>query len=113
MKRKKERTYSVLAKEASRLLGAEIKLARKQRKWSESDLAERVGITRVTLQKIEKGDMTTAIGLTFEAAYIVGLDLLGSEETSLNDRGNLALIHATLLPQTRKRKTRKRIDDDF
>ena len=37
---KKVRTYSKTTKEAARLLGLEIQLARKQRKMSESDLSK-------------------------------------------------------------------------
>ncbi len=110
---KKERAYSVQTKQAIRLLGAEVKLARKQRKWSESELAERVGITRYTIQKIEKGDPSVSIGLAFEAAIVVGLDLFEGEASRLDQRGELAIIHGALLPQTRKRKSTKGVDDDF
>lgn len=75
MKTKKVRTYSKATKEAARLLGLEIQLARKQRKMSESDLADRAGISRKTLQKIEKGDLSIAIGLMFEAASVIGVRL--------------------------------------
>ncbi len=36
-------------------LGKEIKLLRKQKKWSQSDLEEYSGITKRTLSKIENG----------------------------------------------------------
>jgi DNA-binding XRE family transcriptional regulator len=68
----KQRTYSKYAQEAALLLGKQIKPARKQRKWSEQNLADRAGISRVTLQKMENGEMTCAIGLVFEAAALVG-----------------------------------------
>jgi DNA-binding XRE family transcriptional regulator len=51
------------------------RLARKQRKKSETDLAERVGIARSTLQLIEKGHAKVEIALVFEAATVVGLPL--------------------------------------
>ena len=51
------RTYSKYAQEAAVLLGEQIKLGRKRRRWSEQNLAERAGISRATLQKIEKGEM--------------------------------------------------------
>lgn len=75
MKTKKVRAYSKMTKETARLLGLEIQLARKQRKMSESDLADRVGFSRKTLQKIEKGDLSISIGLVFEAAAVVGVKL--------------------------------------
>ncbi len=52
----KQRTYSKYAQEAVTLLGEQIKLGRKQRQWSEKNLAERAGISRATLQKIESID---------------------------------------------------------
>ena len=71
----KQRVYSKYAQEAALLLGQRIKLARKKRKWSEMNLAERAGISRATLQKIEAGNMTPAIGLVFEVASLVGVSL--------------------------------------
>jgi transcriptional regulator with XRE-family HTH domain len=75
MKTKKVRAYSKITKEAAHLLGLEIQLARKQRKMSESDLADRTGLSRKTIQKIEKGDLSVSIGLVFEAAAVVGVKL--------------------------------------
>ena len=54
----KQRAYSKYAKEAAFLLGQQIKLGRKNRQWSEQNLAERAGISRATLQKIEAGEMS-------------------------------------------------------
>ncbi|WP_411726550.1 helix-turn-helix transcriptional regulator [Methyloglobulus sp.] len=51
----KQRTYSKYAQEAAILLSEQIKLGRKKRKWSERNLADRAGISRATLQKIENG----------------------------------------------------------
>lgn len=45
----KERVYTKYAQEAAFLMGQQIKLARKNRKWSSANLAERAGITRLTL----------------------------------------------------------------
>lgn len=55
----KHRVYSKYAQETAFLIGQQIKLARKTRKWSSANLAERAGITRETLQRIENGDMKT------------------------------------------------------
>ena len=66
------RTYSKLTIEAARLLGRQIKLNRKKRKLPMSELAQRAGISRDTLQKIEYGDLTCSLGLVFEVAVLVG-----------------------------------------
>ena len=52
----KERTYSKYTAEALSLLGKQIKLNRIKHNWNKFDLAERAGIARATLQKIEKGN---------------------------------------------------------
>lgn len=56
----KQRTYSKYAQEAAVLMGEQIKLGRKQRQWSEKNLADRAGISRATLQKIENGERNSA-----------------------------------------------------
>lgn len=108
----KKRTYSKYAKEAVLLLGEQIKLYRKQRKWSEKNLADRVGISRATLQKIENGEMTCAIGLVFEVAALVGVNLFEQDRIPLSV--SVAQTHdkIALLPK-RIRERKKVVDDDF
>ena len=81
----KDRTYSRYAREAAALLARQVRLGRKRRKWTERELAERAGISRATLQKIEKGDLSVAIGLVFEVAALVGVTLYDDERTTLED----------------------------
>ncbi len=109
---RKQRTYSKYAQEAALLLGKQIQLGRKKRKWSEKNLAERIGITRVTLRKIESGEMTCAIGLVFEAAALVGLNLFEQDRLPLSvsieqTANNIALLPKRIQPQI------KVVDDDF
>ena len=108
----RKRTYSQYSIEATYLLGSQIKLARKQNKWTETDLATRAGISRATLQKIEKGDLSCAIGLVFEVATIVGCPLFESDKTSLNINIDRTLDKIALLPKS-IHKSKKEIDDDF
>jgi transcriptional regulator with XRE-family HTH domain len=68
-------TYSPLTKEAARLLGARIRLGRKERRWTLRQLAERVGITEGTLRKIEQGSLSVSLGAALEAAVLVGVPL--------------------------------------
>lgn len=108
----KERTYSKYTREAASLLGRLIRLGRKQRKWTEQELADRAGIARATLQKIEKGDLNVAIGLVFEVASLVGVELFDTERSSL--QGHLVRTEdkLALLPNA-VRKGRQKVDDDF
>ncbi len=106
------RSYSRYTTEAITLLGKLIKLGRKKRKWSEFDLAERAGISRDTIQRIEKGDPTCSLGLVFEAASLVGIPLFDPGKTSLASHLKRTDDLLTLMPKS-VRKSNKAVDDDF
>lgn len=108
----KQRTYSKYAKEAAFLLGQQIKLGRKQRQWSEHNLAERAGISRATLQKIEAGEMSPAVGLVFEVAALVGIPLFEQDSRALANSIELTQSKIALLPKRIRNKSRA-VDDDF
>lgn len=109
---KKQRAYSKYAVEAVLLLGQQIKLGRKKHKWSEQNLADRAGISRATLQKIEAGEMSPSIGLVFEVAALVGVTLFEQDRQSLATRLDLTQSKIALLPK-RIREQKKAVDDDF
>ena len=108
----KERTYSRYTREAAALLARRIQLGRKERQWSEQELAGRAGIARATLQKIEKGDPGVAVGLVFEVAALVGVTLFDPDRAALG--GHIARTDEklALLPST-VRKPGKAVDDAF
>lgn len=54
------------------LLGENIKLACKRRGYSQSLIAERTGLSRLTVRKIQQGDSTVSIG-----HYVAVLSVLG------------------------------------
>lgn len=105
------RTYSPQTRDAVRLLGMEIARTRRERRWTIHDLAERAGVSHVTVRAAEKGAVTVAIGTVFEIASILGIDLFGapSELPQLVARSSERL---TLLP-ARVRESAGPIDDDF
>jgi transcriptional regulator with XRE-family HTH domain len=91
--------YSVQAREAARLLGARIRIARLERRWSAQELAERVGVARLTIHKVERGDLSVKLGTALEAAAILGVALFDEDRSRralevarLDDR--LALLPA-------------------
>jgi len=94
------------------LLARQIRLGRKQRRWTEQELADRAGISRATLQKIEKGELGVAIGLVFEVAVLVGVPLFDQERSSLTAYIARTDDKLALLPST-VRKPGKPVDDDF
>jgi transcriptional regulator with XRE-family HTH domain len=106
------RIYSRYTREAALLLGKQIRLGRKQRKWTEQELAERANISRGTLRKIEKGELNVTIGLVFEAAALVGVKLFDAERTSLDDHLARVDDKLALLPRA-VRQSGKTVDDDF
>ena len=108
----KQRTYSRYARQAAILMGEQIRLGRKQRRWTEKSLADRAGISRATLQKIENGEMSSAIGLVFEVATLVGVKLFESETLPLSMHIEQTRDKIALLPQRIKTK-KKDVYDDF
>lgn len=108
----KQRAYSKYAKEASFFARQQIKLGRKNRRWSEKNLADRAGISRATLQKIEAGEMSPSIGLAFEVAALVGVPLFEQDSRALATSIELTQSKIALLPKRIKNKA-KAVDDDF
>ena len=108
----RKRTYSRATREATELLGKLIRLGRKERKMTENELAGRAGISRATLQKIERGDLKCEVGLFFEVATLVGVKLFGTED-SMAVSVHLGRINdkLALLPQSVR--TSMKVDDDF
>lgn len=90
--------------EALSLLGLLIKAGRKDRKMTEVDFSDRVGISRFTLQKIEKGEPTVEIGMFFDAAAIAWIKLF-----EISDNFSAPLRHAkdkvVLLPKRIQKPT--------
>ncbi|MDE1005761.1 MAG: helix-turn-helix transcriptional regulator, partial [Paraburkholderia fungorum] len=57
-----------------RALGERLKLARLRRELSTILFAERLGISRDTLSRLEKGDPNIALGTYMRALRVLGLD---------------------------------------
>jgi len=55
------------------VLGENIKLAYKRRNLSQSIIAERTGLSRLTIRKIENGDPTVSIGHYVNVLAVVNL----------------------------------------
>jgi len=94
------------------LLGKRIQLGRKNHKWSEQELAERAGVSRSTVQKIERGDPGSAIGTVFELAALVGEVLFEPEAKGLRAKISVTNDKLAILPQ-KVRKPRKTPSDAF
>jgi transcriptional regulator with XRE-family HTH domain len=106
------RTYSRYSREAMILLGSLIRAGRKERAMTAQELADRAGISRGLLQRIEKGDPKCELGASFEVASIVGVKLFDSEATTLTQHIRQTEDKLTLLPKSVRKKA-KVVDDDF
>ena len=105
------RAYSPYCREAVALLGALIRAARIERRITASDLAERANISRGLLQRIEKGNMKCEIGVVFEVATIVGINLFNLDKTSLTRYLRQTEDKLALLPQSVREKPPELYDD--
>jgi|SRR5271155_2126621 len=105
------RTFSPITLEATKLLGFEIRLARRERRWTAQDLAERIGVSLPTLLRIERGEPTVSLGAVFEAATILGVQLFDQDVSRRQLETARVEDRLAVLPKT-VRKT-SRIDNDF
>ncbi|MFC1747532.1 helix-turn-helix transcriptional regulator [Pseudomonadota bacterium] len=106
------RTYSRYTKEATKLMGQMIRLGRTERKLTAQDLADRAGISRGMLQRIEKGDPKCEVGVVFELAALVGVKLFDPDTSSLAGHIKQAEDKLALLPKAIRKPT-KVVDDEF
>lgn len=104
-------TLSPLAAEAARLLGARIRLARRERRWTMQELADRVGVTAVTMGKVERGDPSVRLGIAFEAAALTGVPLFDPDRSRRRLEGERVDDRLAVLPQQVRRPAE--VDDDF
>ncbi len=106
------RTCSSYNRDAVALLGALIREARKERKLTAQELADRAGFSRGLLQRIEKGNLKCEIGAVFEVATIVGVKLFEADEGSLPTYLRQIKDKPALLPKSVRKKS-KVVNDDF
>lgn len=106
------RAYSRYSRDAAAALGQLVRRARLERKMTAGELAERAGLSRGLIQRIEKGDPGCAIGAAFEAAAIVGVRLFDADQTALSGmiEQNKAIL--ALMPQA-ARASKIEAKDDF
>lgn len=104
--------YSRYSQDALALLGGLIRTARIERKLTAKEIAERAGISRGLLQRIEKGDPKCAIGSVFEVAAILGVPLFNTDDKTLRIHRGYVEEKLALLPKS-IRKPSHTVEDDF
>jgi transcriptional regulator with XRE-family HTH domain len=108
---KRERPYSPLTIEAARLLGGHVAAARRERRWTLEELAERVGVTTQTMRKVERGALTVSVGVAFEAAAIVGVPLFSEDATRRQLEASRIDDRLAVLPKAVREP--RRVRDEF
>lgn len=95
-----KRTYSPHTLKALEVMGKMINLKRKEKGYTLQGLAERAGVSRSLIQRLEKCDPGCEIGVAFEVAHILGIELFESPvgktflSESLTDK--IALLPASV-----------------
>ena len=112
MAKPNSRPYSRYGQEAAELLGLLIHDARIERGLTVAEAAERAGISRGLVHRIENGEMGCSIGAVFELAAIVGAPLFEAEPSTLTRHLATARGKLILLPK-KVRKSTKAVKDDF
>ena len=105
------RPYSHYSHDALALLGLLVRRGRIDRKITAAELAERAGLSRGLVQRIEKGDPGCAIGAVFEAAAIVGVRLFDADQATLSGAIGANAAIMTLLPRSVRSPVPKAKDD--
>lgn len=103
-------TYSPITREAASLLAQRVRLARRERRWTVEHLAERVGVSPVTIRKVERGDLTVALGTAFEAAAVTGVTLFDDDSGRRASESHRMTTGLALLPTAVRRAA---VDDNF
>ena len=101
--------FSAATRAACAALGSEITRVRRERRWSQAELAERIGVSVGTVRAVEKGLPSVTLGVAFEAAGVLGIDLLGGPGSVAARTAENRRVLA-LLPQ---RIRAEPADDDF
>ncbi len=105
------RAYSHYTLEALQLLGEQIRLGRRERRWTQAELAERAGVSVRTLNRVEHGDPRVALGTAFELATLVGVPLFHADRERLSMDLERTRARSAVLPQRVRRGGA--VDDEF
>src|ERR1700684_1386023 len=96
--------YSPEALDAARVLGLRIAEGRRHRRWTQAELCERASVSATPLRNAERGEPTVAVGVMFELATLVGVNLFGIPPGDLprlaaREGERLALLPAHVYPR--------------
>jgi len=105
-------SYAPETLEALELLGLQVSVERRRRRWTAAELADRAGISVKTLRGVERGEPTVAAGTAFEVATLVGVPLFARDRSLRRERAAHEREVLSLLP-ARVRQAQEAPDDSF
>ena len=105
---KSQATLPIPVRRALRKLGADIRDARRRRRIPTAVMAERAFISRMTLNKVEKGDPGVSLGIYATVLFVLGMtDRLAELADARHDVVGLGLEEERLPQRIRIRRVRK------
>lgn len=104
---------SAQTQDALATLAAMIRAARVQRGMTAAELAERTGVSRGVIQRLEAGEPGTAIGTAFEAALVLGIPLFDTPPERLGATRIRHEAFTAVLPKRAFRAAQSKPDNDF
>jgi transcriptional regulator with XRE-family HTH domain len=103
-------SYSRGTLKVASLLGSRVREGRLERRWTQAQLADRIGVSSDTVAKVERGDPTVALGIALEAARLVGVPLFSEDDTRVLMERDLTVTRLALLPA---RARTRQVTNDF
>lgn len=107
----RKRVISPYTVKALEVLGKMIQLKRKERALTLKQLANRAGVSRSLIQRLEKCEPGCEIGVAFEVAHLLGIELFESP-LGLNTLASTLTDKTSLLPGS-VRESIKKVSNDF
>ena len=104
------RSYSPAAVDALQVMGGFIQLRRKERGLTVQQLADKAGVSRGLVHRIERGDPKCEIGVVFELATLMGIPLFIDGVQLPILRAN---FEARLAVLPKRIKPKPEVSDDF
>jgi transcriptional regulator with XRE-family HTH domain len=96
-----------------KLLSGEIRAARLEKRMWAAELAERAGVSRGLVARVEQGDLACSIGTVFEIAVIAGVELFDLSSDRRSARLDSTRKILELLPKRARALQPPKVDDDF
>ena len=106
-------THSPMTRDAVTVLGQIVAAERRAQRRTAADLAERAGISRDTLYRVERGDPSVAVGTVLELLVLLGVPLFGEDAEGLAREVAAGRRLLTLLPERVRHGAQPEPDDDF